>query len=511
MNKLLLLLLPVLLTGLSSCGGGGGSTTTPEPITATIITTTSPISTNTNLFQTLVIDGYVDGANVFVDFNFNLIQDEGEPSGVFNNTTYEYEFDSTEFSAITNFTETCGLNRPRIAQVPVGAIDSTRGYVETAYTMMYFPHDGGTPKANVTPFTTLLVDSINRLLSDTSITVANGCASTTNSLANDIQTELNTVLTNLESNFQVGRNYFYDDFIASEDTTQQAVGEKIVDFLGTLHATETLLKETYNMGFRGMLNDEVITLILNNTPFESVTLDIQNQTVSLTQEDDHFRYNRRHNFNGLTVNSQGQILDNNNTPIEITLENLNNNAEVHISENYEEFNDTTPIVEGKRIHISVQERLGIHSQTFIRYIPTHGTTGPTIETAIDHDSRSISTKQVDIKQSFEIDIMSTTNPNHNYDITNIMSTRYPLDLQSVYTSITNESIHMIDVPTTINTLYASDTLVIEGLSNNFFWRYRYDNYSQGVEERCEQRDPDSYDLLEYTTGTDAYNTCSEHL
>jgi hypothetical protein len=142
MNKLLL---PVLLTGLVSCGGGGGSATVPEP----------PVSQSLNLFKTLVIDGYVEGANVFVDFNFNLIQDEGEPSGVFNSTTYEYEFTESDFGAITNFTERCGLNRPRVAQVPVGAIDSTRGVVNSAYTMMYFPHDGGTPKANVTPFTTM--------------------------------------------------------------------------------------------------------------------------------------------------------------------------------------------------------------------------------------------------------------------------------------------------------------------------------------------------------------------
>ena len=62
----------------------------------------------------------------------------------------------SDFGAITDFTETCGMNRPRVAEVPVGAYDSTRGYVNTAYTMMYFPHDGGTPKANVTPFTTML-------------------------------------------------------------------------------------------------------------------------------------------------------------------------------------------------------------------------------------------------------------------------------------------------------------------------------------------------------------------
>ena len=45
------------------------------------------------------IDGYVEGANVFVDFNFNLIQDEGEPSGVFNSTTYEYEFTESDFGS----------------------------------------------------------------------------------------------------------------------------------------------------------------------------------------------------------------------------------------------------------------------------------------------------------------------------------------------------------------------------------------------------------------------------
>ena len=117
------LLIIRILEWFASCGGGGGSATVSEP----------PVSQSPNLLKTLVIDGYVEGANVFVDFNFNLIQDEGEPSGVFNSTTYEYEFTESDFGAITNFTETCGLNRPRVAQAPVGAIDSTRGVVNTYY------------------------------------------------------------------------------------------------------------------------------------------------------------------------------------------------------------------------------------------------------------------------------------------------------------------------------------------------------------------------------------------
>jgi hypothetical protein len=521
MNQLITmnnLLLPVLLTGLVSCGGGGGSATVPE----------SPVSQSLNLFKTLVIDGYVEGANVFVDFNFNLIQDEGEPSGVFNSTTYEYEFTESDFGAITNFTETCGLNRPRVAQVPVGAIDSTRGVVNSAYTMMYFPHDGGTPKANVTPFTTMLTNSINDKLS-TGISVTDGCGTEANQLAQDIQSELNTVLSNLERNFEIGRSWFYGDFIASEDTAQQSIGEKIVDFLGTLHAIEGLLNEIYNMGFRGVLNDEIVSLILNNTEFDSVTFEIQNETVS-TQEGEHFRYNRRHNFYDLRVNSQGQLLDSQDTPIEITLQNLENNSTVLISENYEECKtiisgqdgcdeNKVLIVADHLIHISIEERKEVDgynwNKTFIRFLPADNQ-GPTLEYSVDEIGRHV--KNIESTGSsyegFELQMLDNANPHFDFDLPLIMSTRYPADLQQIYADLTAIDMTMAGVQGNLYLLYDNDIIYIESgsASKGHQWVYRIRRYfnPNWDQEECEQRDFSDYSvILQAFTGEEAFNVCSE--
>jgi hypothetical protein len=513
------LLLPVLLSSLTivACGSGS-SATKPE------------VSVTTNLFETLVIDGYVEGANVFVDFNFNLVQDEGEPSGIFNATTSEYEFDSTGFGAITNFTEKCGLNRPRIAQVPVGAIDSTRGVVNSAYTMMYFPHDGDTPKANVTPFTTILTNSINEKLA-AGISVADGCGTEANQLAKDIQSELNTVLSNLERNFEIARSWFYEDFIASEDSAKQSVGEKIVDFLGTLHAIKGLLKETYNMGFRGVINDEVVSLILSNTEFDSVTFEIQNETLS-TQEGEHFRYNRRHNFYDLRVNSQGQLLDSQDKPIEITLQNLENNSTVLISENYEECEtiisgqdgcdeNKVLIVADHRIHISIEERKEVDgynwNKTFIRFLPADNQ-GPTLEYSVDEIGRHFKHIQStgSSYEGFELQMLDKSNPHFDFDLPLIMSTRYPADLQQIYADLTAIDRTMAGVQENLNLLYDNDIIYIESgsASKGHQWVYRIRRYfnPNWDQEECEQRSFSDYSvILQAFTGLDAFNVCSDSM
>jgi hypothetical protein len=506
-----LLIVPVL-TGLVACGGGGNEIA-PELAQLQL---PSPVSTSTSpMFKTLVIDGYVEGANVFVDFNFNLIQDAGEPSGVFNSSTYEYEFDSAGFSAITGFTETCGMNRPRVAEVPVGAIDSTRGYVNTAYTMMYFPHENSASKANVTPFTTMLTSSINDKLTS-NINVADGCGTIANQLGSDIKAEVNTFLYNLEQNFDINRMYFYDDFIASNDITQQAIGEKIVDFLGTLHDIEGVLKETYNMGFRGMLQDNVIALILNNDTFSDVTFDIQNETTS-TVEDDHFRYNRQHHFYGLRGNSLGQLLDSNSLPISITLQNLEDNSRVQISENYEEWGNATSIVNNHKIHISIEEVKDVAgvswNKTFVRFLPDSD--GAILEYSVDESARNVKRieKTVTSYEGFELQMRNVSNPYFNIDLPLIMSTRYPADLQQIYTDITALDKTMTGVDGNLYLLYTEDVLIVEsGSSSNGQWRYRYNPHSNSIQEECEQRDFSNYSVVLQTfTGVEAFNECSSNL
>ena len=55
---------------LTSCGGGGGGGTPPTPI----------LTPSGFRVSAKVIDGYIEGSNLYIDFNWNLQQDEGEPS-----------------------------------------------------------------------------------------------------------------------------------------------------------------------------------------------------------------------------------------------------------------------------------------------------------------------------------------------------------------------------------------------------------------------------------------------
>ena len=108
--------------------------------------------TNVNdSFSGEVIDGYISGAEIFIDQNFNFIKDSGEYSTTTN----------TDGSFLINIDDTslfeCLKNRPIIANVPVGAVDSTLGEVTKAYQMI-LPSisDTGNSSIVVSPFTSLL-------------------------------------------------------------------------------------------------------------------------------------------------------------------------------------------------------------------------------------------------------------------------------------------------------------------------------------------------------------------
>ena len=52
------------------------------------------------LFKTKVIDGYISGANVYIDFNWNMTQDANEPSAYEDTIDEYYYWDSSDFSSI---------------------------------------------------------------------------------------------------------------------------------------------------------------------------------------------------------------------------------------------------------------------------------------------------------------------------------------------------------------------------------------------------------------------------
>ena len=164
---------------LTSCGGGGGGGEPPTP---------TPPTPSVVSISAKVIDGYITGANVYIDFNWNLQQDEGEPSAE-DDGEGSYYFDSTTFDAIENVSNECTERRLMIAEVPVGAVDSNRGTVDEAFTMYYVP---GIPRGgivNISPFTGLFLDIVSSVKADLNlpeITVANGCGSNADAIADDV-------------------------------------------------------------------------------------------------------------------------------------------------------------------------------------------------------------------------------------------------------------------------------------------------------------------------------------
>ena len=144
------------------------------------------------VFTGKVIDGYIDGAEIFIDQNFNFNKDEGE---YYTNSSSNGEFniDISDESLAA-----CLQNRPIIADVPVGAIDSTLGEVTKAYRMV-LPSisDTGSSAIVISPFTSLLGDAVVQAKSSSSIkdelTLAEGCSDVGNSIASSITSELNQI------------------------------------------------------------------------------------------------------------------------------------------------------------------------------------------------------------------------------------------------------------------------------------------------------------------------------
>ena len=91
-----------------SCGGGGSSGSGSQSLSSgsgslNSNTATSGTTNDDPLISAKVIDGYIQGANVYIDFNWNLQQDEGEPSAVDNGDgDYEFPYNDGEFDAITD-------------------------------------------------------------------------------------------------------------------------------------------------------------------------------------------------------------------------------------------------------------------------------------------------------------------------------------------------------------------------------------------------------------------------
>jgi hypothetical protein len=245
------LMLFVALLGISSCGGGGGgSKNNSVPI--------SPASDPKILTSTRVIDGYIEGANVYIDFNWNLEQDEGEPSAEADEDgVYNYPYEDGEFAAIADVSIECAEKRIQVAEVPVGAIDADRGAIDEAFTMYFVPSNhvpGNNPLGlehnllNISPFSGIFLDIVAQArdaLNITSIDVKDGCGVIANELADRVAQDIDTFTQNLGSEYGISLDDLYEDFIASNNAERIEKAERITDFIKAGQGLKDAMKDHF--------------------------------------------------------------------------------------------------------------------------------------------------------------------------------------------------------------------------------------------------------------------------
>ena len=234
--KLALPLSLITCAFLSACGGSSGSglrRSNPAPDTGTGASNYS--------LSGKVIDGYVSGATVWLDFNGNGILDTNEPSAISTDAgSYTME--------LTQEQRQCAAYSAIYVDVPVGAIDESEGEVTEAYQMMRPPQmETLTDESllHISPLTTVLWDDIKKDLTTASI---DNCSAFIESQEKrqQIKNQLSESIQNTVAHYNIAADKIFSDFIAENDNSSQQLALDIVKNLKKSYSYRQELNEQYS-------------------------------------------------------------------------------------------------------------------------------------------------------------------------------------------------------------------------------------------------------------------------
>ena len=256
-----------------TCTGAGGSAS--DSATVTI----NPAESDT-AFNGFAIDGYISGANIFIDQNFNFKQDDGEYTAV-TNTDGSFTIETNDADVFA-----CLKKRPIVADVPVGAVDSTLGGVTEAYQMILpSVEDAGTNTIVISPFTSLFAEAIitgknnSELTED--LTVAEGCESKGDTVATNISTAITTVKNSIETNFGITYDQLLGDFVAN--STNAKVTEEVAQNIASLFPTLKSIDNEVSAYLTNKFGKEIrANVALSNDALDIIFSDDVYQTLPLS-------------------------------------------------------------------------------------------------------------------------------------------------------------------------------------------------------------------------------------
>ena len=462
---------------------------------------------NPKILKTRVIDGYISGANIYIDMNWNFVQDINEPSAYEDTENQEYWFEEDDFSGINDWSISCSQARPRVAEIPVGAIDADRGTVESAYEMFYFPYfnqgasgDQGEYRANVTPLTSLFLSYVTNTIGNEVIEDVNGCNETSNAIGLKVIDRVAIVLQNLQNKFDIDPLLFYSDFIASENQELQDYGQLIVNFLQLIYKATNILENEYDIKMSTQLDNELIDIILSQEDFTSTTFSIISETEGEIL-DDGYRKSYFYSFYDIEANQSGQLLDENGNAIELSLQNLKLNSDFTIREFLFSvdpvFGDTKVAFEYSQSDPGNPYRhidFGLFTETseLTRYR----------EDTLSRGVMFIPEQADGNREIFNIDLSNQNNSYFDEDLERIFLSRDSAELGSIFSDLAS-------VKTIISEFSDNHYLLYENDYQQFYnesWRYYEGRKDSSISMECFEVEANVT-----TTGMDAYELCLSNL
>ncbi|EHH1180605.1 hypothetical protein M5225_000265 [Vibrio vulnificus] len=214
-----------------ACGGGGGGSSSD----------TSTTSDSQTTLQGTAIDGYIDGAHVYLDINYNGDWDVGEPN-------FFTDEDGKWSMLIDGRFGGCEDYVPVVIDVPLGAVDSDYGEVTEAYQMTYPPKFAVATDEeimNTTPLTTVVWDTIQNELH------AGGETLTCNKVKDNYELRERIKARVQEQEFRVAQRYnvtvdeLYGDYIAEGNRDLHAKAAALVPSMQASYADTVTIEAAY--------------------------------------------------------------------------------------------------------------------------------------------------------------------------------------------------------------------------------------------------------------------------
>ena len=538
-----------------SCSGSYSGSSPENNNSETFVLNTLPVNFQywKDIDKFKVIDGYVEGANVFLDWNYNGIQDDGEISAYWTGVTDPYEIcvewdvdndicaetilvdppdnyyywvdegvipnqdvldelgmtkeewlleafpehnGSPTFvnSGIDNFSYDCFNKTLKLAEVPIGAYDSIRGQVTKPYKLyLSYGYFNQTLKfSNITPFSTLLIKSIDNINLPSDI--AKACSTEWWDEITPHVDKIETLLDLMWTNLGIDRFFFFDDFIVSNDENKILQAERIVDHLSTVYDIREIIKEKNNITvIHDRLNNETLTSILSNPNFTSLEFDL------LAEEVVQDGWRKRIHYNDVNINAKGQLLLNNN-PIELNYENIASASSLHSIQNvytgsnelfnYELIDSYTSLYNSSSEREILTEKSIVYLGSYINQI--------------SNDIYNFMEKEDSL--NFIISINNKFNKLIPFNIDEIVINEDQVSVNDIYQILVNLPLQWILIEDLKNLMMDGDTITIQKDFDEKTIAYMYSNtYTECIiyEETVDK-------MINREIGEEAFNLCNSY-